>query len=296
LFEKALETSPQCGEAHRNLGHVYASGQEYEQALTFYAEALRLDPRDQVAISHIAKAQTELQISKDPDYAFMPAAPWAADAWIWEEIANSSTLLVLFAGLGIAGNQPTFIFANFLKPYQQVDKLFIRDLDMHWYLNGLGNLSNSIDETTDFIKDKITGYKRVIFIGCSAGGMAAILFGERLKADKILAFAPQTVLSAAKEIELGDQRWLRQMASLRAEHGESEYMDLRNLNPFTTDIDIHYSADYEIDDLHAKCITGTKVNYIPHTDAEGHLIALHLRDTGMLKEILEREIHYGKKE
>ena len=44
-------------------------------------------------------------------------------------------------------------------------------------------------------------YKKIVAIGSSAGGFAAILFGTILKLQKIIAFNPQTIISESNENE-----------------------------------------------------------------------------------------------
>ena len=52
----------------------------------------------------------------------------------------------------------------------------------------------SSDLTAEYLSTKIKGYDKVVFIGGSAGGYAAILFGSLLNVDHVVAFNPQTDL------------------------------------------------------------------------------------------------------
>jgi len=60
-----------------------------------------------------------------------------------------------------------------------------------------------MDETAAFLRDKIRGYERVVFLGNSGGGYAALLFGALLHVDKVVAFVPPTVLTS----QLTDERY-----------------------------------------------------------------------------------------
>ena len=67
-----------------------------------------------------------------------------------------------------------------------------------WYHKGIEGISNNIDETTEDLKDKINkrDYKKIIFMGVSAGGYAAILFGSLCHVTKVISFIPRRKLKA----------------------------------------------------------------------------------------------------
>lgn len=290
VLAQALGIAPTSGQTHRLIGKLYSAMQDEESARVHYEEARRLDRLQATARARPTDEPSSRTTGRDSDDGRAGDMPWHDDDWIWEERDGRPTLFVLFAGLGIDDDPPTFIFYNFLKNVQAVDKLFVRDLGRRWYLDGLGELSANAEETTRLLREKCAGYERTVFIGSSAGGMAAILFGELIGADKIVSFAPQTVLTDAKEREIGDQRWPRLMQQIRDRHETSKFLDLKHLNPLATAIDIHFASGCDIDRGHAERLTGDKLRRIPHEEATGHLIALHLRDTGKLSEIIAAEI------
>lgn len=289
-FSRSCEIAPDLSETHRYLGAVFSALQDHEQAIRCYEMALKLNPDDPHAAAFIDLARRDLRIASDPDYALLKTAPWNDDDSAWEDTAGNPIIFVLFSGLGVGANPPTFIFSKFLSNYTNVDKLFLRDLGKQWYLNGLGGISSNVEQTADFLREKIDGYARAVFIGCSAGGMAAILYGELLQPDKVLAFAPQTVLSDAKEKEYNDTRWLDYLRVLRQNVADPEYLDLKCMEPYSARIDIHYSSGCEVDRLHAGRIAGKNLKLFSHDGTDGHLIALHLRDNGSLRTIIENEI------
>ena len=67
-----------------------------------------------------------------------------------------------------------------------------------WYHKGIEGISNNIDETTEDLKDKINkrDYKKIIFMGVSEGGYAAILFGSLCHVTKVISFIPRRKLKA----------------------------------------------------------------------------------------------------
>lgn len=69
-------------------------------------------------------------------------------------------------------------------------EIFIRDVNKSWYFNGINNKCANIRSVVDLLKTLTQGYK-VITVGSSAGGYAAVLFGSLLKAHRIFAFSAQ---------------------------------------------------------------------------------------------------------
>lgn len=68
--------------------------------------------------------------------------------------------------------------------------IFLRDLHKQWYLSGINNFLNNPYRVLEFLKKETKGY-RVITIGSSAGGYAALLFGSMLKCERIYSFNAQ---------------------------------------------------------------------------------------------------------
>lgn len=108
----------------------------------------------------------------------------------------SKTLIVSFAGHGLKyGGVPKIEFANFLQThFSHIDAQFYIDNTCSSYHHGIQGISRNIDETVEYLRKQFEGYDRVICLGASAGGYAAILFGSLLKVDTVIAFIPQTIL------------------------------------------------------------------------------------------------------
>ncbi|SHJ61409.1 hypothetical protein [Pseudozobellia thermophila] len=68
--------------------------------------------------------------------------------------------------------------------------IFIRDVFKQWYLEGINSDLNSIEKVAAFLRKETAGSK-IITLGSSAGGFAAVLFGSLLYADRVLAFNAQ---------------------------------------------------------------------------------------------------------
>jgi tetratricopeptide (TPR) repeat protein len=290
FFTRVIQIAPTYPDGHSNHAAALARTGEHQQALDHYKTTLQLQADHPRALAGIKTCEQKLRISQDPDYNATKQVPWDEDASIWEECEAKRRLIVVFSGLGVGTQKPTFIFYNFLKHYQDVDKIFLRDINRHWYFGGLPGTTDSVQGTVELLREKISGYEQVVFLGSSAGAMAAILYGELLEVDKVIAFAPQTVLSPLKEQQLGDQRWLGFLQQFRTTVTTPEYLDLTNLAPIKTSIDIHYAAGDKLDQSHAERLNGEYLQHFAH-DCDGHFVALHLRDNGQLGDILDNALY-----
>ncbi len=73
--------------------------------------------------------------------------------------------------------------------------IFLRDIQKQWYLTGVNSMIDSPGKLLAFLESETSGYK-VIALGSSAGGFAAVLFGSLLKARLILSFNGQFQVSS----------------------------------------------------------------------------------------------------
>ena len=114
------------------------------------------------------------------------------------ETSNRDLLIVTFGGCNKEGSIatiPPFEFVNTLSKYfPNSDKRFYRDLNLASYNRGLKGISSNIDETVSYLEPIVKTYKKVVFIGNSSGGYAAILFGSLLNIYSVIAFFPQTIV------------------------------------------------------------------------------------------------------
>ena len=254
---------------------------------------------DNSRISVICSFTIKQTVFGDIDYSDKHKGhPWKITDDYYMEDNDSDTLLITFAGMGWKDSIPTFIFYNFLKPYTNIDKLFLRDINCRYYISGIKNSTTCFKETIEMYRELISRkkYKKIVALGCSAGGYAAILYGELLGLDKVIVFSPQTVLTDRKEDLIGDIynapktcKWLRTLHLDDEEYQKA--LDLNNYRPFKTKIDIHYSVNGNkgADKKHAIYLESPNCSTIEHPGND-HMIALTLRDKGKLKEIIDEAI------
>lgn len=187
---------------------------------------------------------------------------------------DSNTIIVSFAGHGLKfGGVPRAEFANFLGTYfGHVDALFLVDTKLRCYHEGIGGISRNVDETAKYIKTVIEKYGHVVFLGVSAGGYAAILFGSLLNVNSVVAFIPQTRLKS----HVFDCRY-------------------KDLNPFINDVTQYYLfGDLSVED-------SRHMHHISHCEHLAHHQNVYLqkmnkvdlkelRDTGELFTIINNVI------
>lgn len=76
--------------------------------------------------------------------------------------------------------------------------IFLRDIYKQWYLKGINNDIDTPEKLLGWLSAETQGYK-IIALGSSAGGYAAMLYGSQLQAERILAFNPQFELNSLFE-------------------------------------------------------------------------------------------------
>lgn len=68
--------------------------------------------------------------------------------------------------------------------------IFLRDVHKQWYLSGINSRISTPVLLLNFLRNQTKDMK-VVTVGSSAGGYAAIRFGEWLCAERVIAFSPQ---------------------------------------------------------------------------------------------------------
>lgn len=116
-------------------------------------------------------------------------------------LSPGKALIVAFAGQ--AHRLYEFEHFEFVRSTAHADcsKVYCLDPKFVWYQTGINEELNSIPKVTDKLRGLIeeANPSQVRFIGVSAGGFAAIMFGHFLRVDSVHAFGCQTFLT--KELE-----------------------------------------------------------------------------------------------
>jgi hypothetical protein len=190
---------------------------------------------------------------------------------------GSKTLIVSFAGHGLKyGGVPKIEFANFLQThFSHIDAQFYIDNTCSSYHHGIEGISTNIDETVQYLRQRFEGYDKIITLGASAGGYAAILFGSLLNVDTVIAFIPQTIL--------------------KSKDREDKY---RNLAPFINpDTTYHIFGDTSITDTNnyhhiSQCENIAQSPNVKLNRMQG-VNMKHLKYTGQLLRIFKEIVDYN---
>jgi pimeloyl-ACP methyl ester carboxylesterase len=200
------------------------------------------------------------------------AAPWA---------------VIAFGGIAQGLGMPVFEFFKTLDALG-IDALFVRDPTQSWYqhrIEGLGDGPEAMAAALTTLLERHLPRRRILAIGNSMGGWAAMLFGCLCRFDAALAISPQTFISPSLRREHSDFRWATQIGSIRNPCVE----DLRPLlqGSCCPKVSIYVGESDRFDRIHAarlEDIPQVQVHVLEHC---GHDAATCLRDRGMLLPILK---------
>lgn len=142
----------------------------------------------------------------------------------------------------------------------------IRDPDDRWYMPRRDAIAALVRAALDVVETRWS-----VFIGGSAGGFAALLYGRLLGADRVVAFCPQSACGPMKRA-LGDDRWPKFCLDTPAG-------DIAGDHPAAI---IHYAADDALDAMHAARLRAD----LRVWPTGGHNLPRILRDAGELRPIL----------
>jgi hypothetical protein len=206
--------------------------------------------------------------------------------------AASNTLLIAFSGIfGGFGGMPVFEFSRTLEKFA-VKKFFVRDLAQAWYQRGLPEAGGTIDEVSEYLQGSIRqlNVQRIVTLGNSMGGYAALLFGWLLQVDEAHAFSPQTYIDRKRRLLTRDSRWKDQIDQIyQVGEFDRRYLDLRALfqsRSVRTTFHLYYCHSNRLDRHHA-----TRMRKFPNVvlhrhNAGGHVLVKWLRDIGSLDTLL----------
>lgn len=175
---------------------------------------------------------------------------------------------------------------------KSLHQFFVRDRDNRWYQYGVDGLAPTIDTAAQAIRTEIdkAPHKRVVTMGNSMGGYAAILYGILMKADKVIAFAPQSFISAEMRNTHDDRRWQQDLGSIpEADMPYPDLLPVIEANP-SVNISIYYCEGDALDKLHAERLRHLPNVSIHTLESDDHNVGRALKKLGLLAQIVDREI------
>jgi hypothetical protein len=207
---------------------------------------------------------------------------------------SADVLVVTFGGLSNSvGEIPPFEFGRVLDRVGPAKKLFLRDHEQAWYHRGVRGVAPDIEGVAAALREEIdaVGPARTVFLGSSAGGYAALLFGSLLGATTIHVFGAQSFVSPTLRLAHRDARWRRPwLALLRSGDYRRRYGDLRATVGRDAgapgSVVAHYCAADRLDRVHAERLGEAPAVELRAYPEGGHNVVKRLRDEGRLEPLL----------
>lgn len=161
----------------------------------------------------------------------------------------------------------------FLQPFDFMDltgtlqysRILLRDPNLAWFHLGVGGGCDDFDSILQLVREKLSelGSEKVMTLGTSLGGYAALLAGHRLGADYVHAFGPQTYLDQAnirryrdRELGKGEDGLDRVYAKLGPEAVELDLRRVLEDSNGKTRFFVHACAGYAPDLVRAAHLEG----------------------------------------
>lgn len=130
---------------------------------------------------------------------------------------GSRTLVVAFSAYqpdwSMISNDHGFDFLN-LCINLNCDAIFLRDRKNLWYQSGVEGHSSGPLDLSSKLRRECDKYDRIVMIGCSMGGYAALLFGHLCRADAVISIAPQINIGTRAAAKIGETRWSKEFSTI----------------------------------------------------------------------------------
>lgn len=170
--------------------------------------------------------------------------------------SGAKTTIFAFAGpadrLGSVGDP--FAFMKTLHE-QGANTVLMRDRHRAWYQRGVVGVGPGPADVAKLVCNATGPGRRVVTLGMSMGGFAAILFGVQGGADEVIAMSPQTTMKPAHLTAFEDSRFKLHIAKPTWK-ASSRHLDLANVlkvrQESKTRIRIFYGEHTSADVAHAE--------------------------------------------
>lgn len=202
---------------------------------------------------------------------------------------RTDVLFLSFGGVRMGSGMPPFEFTASLSS-RGVPGYFIKDFRQSWYHEGLLGLSRDIAGTHLFLQELVArqGCKKLVTLGNSAGGYAAILFGALLNADRVAAFAPQAEVTHDVVRQYANYDSPPPAQFLDKKTSVPSLVNFLSSRPTLPEIRVYYGAECRPDVEDAgKLARFDRVKLVAVPDTAAHTIAAELKRRGQLSGILE---------
>jgi pimeloyl-ACP methyl ester carboxylesterase len=207
-----------------------------------------------------------------------------------------NALLCTFGGISQGIGMPAYEFRKVTDPLP-AKLAFIRDLSQSWYHSSLPGIGCGIQDLSAYVHRLCseTKVEKLVCIGNSMGGYAALVVGALAKADLVIAIVPQTFISHQLRQRHNDERWPHQISNtLLSRFATPQAFDLRTYlaDPGFTEAIVYADRADNLDATHAEWISEVPRVRLMWKNG-GHNLVKNLRDTGELQTLLANAVSKG---
>ena len=210
-------------------------------------------------------------------------------------LSRSRTMLVAFGGINSRSGIAPYEFSS-LTGRSGVKRLYVRDLHQSWYHRGMPGHGDELMDVAVALRKVVAQRRaqRLVVVGNSAGGYAALVFGTLLGADVVLAFSPQTILNLESLARMDDHRWDEKIQALEdAAAFDPDWVDLARALPAARQAETEYRVffdDTHKDRAHGERLDGLDGVRLFRFGRGEHELVRQLREVGALSRIIEHAI------
>jgi hypothetical protein len=218
---------------------------------------------------------------------------YSGDEIVLSPAGKPAPVLIIFSGLSDNFAVPPPTFDRFLAALG-ASAIFMSDKNRLCFAAGAKGMGLNFDQTIAYLREKLAELQctRLVTLGTSAGGYAAMLYGLNMRAHTVLGFG--SVTNATPEYLSTDPRG-RLAAKRAARQVEPKNLDVRPriVDPAnTTDVHLYYGEGMEVDSRNSKHLEGLpRVALHPMMNFDQHQVLRELVLRGQFQGILEKALY-----
>ncbi len=210
-------------------------------------------------------------------------------------VEGADTTIVIFGGIDFGLSSLPFGYVDALLSSYRANVVYLRDFAFRAYFEGISSLAPTAEQTLDRLREILErlGTRRLITIGYSVGGFAAIRYGAQLGAQAAISFGAPTTLEEEFEADSKPGVGYRPKALKRALSFRltDETKDLvKDLAGTSTRVFCHYAAQYPAEVAHSNRLRDLDNVELRPLNISDHSVAMRAIADGILDRLLVEEI------
>jgi len=264
------------------------------RALFQFARASLRQGRTELALSALAPIAREASsghMAKPLESALRKFSPaeWRARSRLADDpaaefqfvpVAGADTTIVVFGGTDGCFSYLPFGHLDALISAYRANVIYLRDYRSLAYFEGVSSLAPNAEQTVVRLRDILERHetRRVITVGCSVGGFAAIRYGAQLGAQAAITFGAPTTLDKEFQADVkfgtGYDPGTRKRALSIHLLGEKDL--IRDIvRAETMRVFVYYSTQHRSSVAHADRLRGLSNVELRPQEISDHYVALH---------------------